>query len=209
MSSTPMDFKQQMAEARRKQILMGAAEVFAEKGFHQATTKEIAANADVSEGTIYNYFDNKRELLVAMLELIATQSLKTIIDGDLPKDPKEFITWVIRDRYQLAEKYGYLLAPILAEIFVDAELREAVYQQIAIPIAGHLEKYLQAQIEAGRVRQIDPVIVTRAFVGMLLINFALKLTSLDSRYEKISADSLIEQLASLFLEGILPDEAQD
>ena len=64
----PIDFKEQMAEARRRQILMGAAQVFAEKGFHKATTKQIAKAGGVSEGTIYNYFKNKRELLVAMID---------------------------------------------------------------------------------------------------------------------------------------------
>ena len=54
------DFKGQMIEARRTQILMGAAQVFAKKGFHKATTKEIAQAAGVAEGTIYNYFKNKR-----------------------------------------------------------------------------------------------------------------------------------------------------
>jgi hypothetical protein len=38
--------------------------VFTEKGYHKATTKEIARAASISEGTIYNYFNNKRELLV-------------------------------------------------------------------------------------------------------------------------------------------------
>ncbi len=40
--------------ARKEQILDAAAQVFAAKGFHRATTKEIAEAADVSEGTIYN-----------------------------------------------------------------------------------------------------------------------------------------------------------
>ena len=66
MFEDPVDFKEQMAEARRMQILMGASQVFAEKGYHQATTKEIAKAAGVSEGTIYNYFANKRELLVEL-----------------------------------------------------------------------------------------------------------------------------------------------
>lgn len=47
-----------MIEVRRTQILRGAAQVFSEKGFYQATTKETAQAADVSEGTIYNYFKN-------------------------------------------------------------------------------------------------------------------------------------------------------
>ena len=49
-------------QQRRTQILEAAAAVFAEKGFHKATTKEIARVAGISEGTIYNYFAQKRDL---------------------------------------------------------------------------------------------------------------------------------------------------
>ena len=54
--------KQQLVQARRNQILDAAARVFADKGYHRATTKRIARQAGVSEGTIYNYFDSKGDL---------------------------------------------------------------------------------------------------------------------------------------------------
>jgi hypothetical protein len=45
-----------------------ATRVFAEKGFRRATTREVARVAVVSEGTIYNYFEDKDALLVAILD---------------------------------------------------------------------------------------------------------------------------------------------
>ena len=48
---------------REARILDAAAAVFAQKGFHQATIRDIAELADVADGTIYNYFDNKLDLL--------------------------------------------------------------------------------------------------------------------------------------------------
>lgn len=206
MLNEPPAFKDQMIEARRTQILMGAAKVFAEKGYHKATTKEIAQSAGVAEGTIYNYFDNKRELLLAMIELLALQSLKGIITGQIPNDPKEFIITILRDRYQLVQQRGYLLAPILAEMFADAELREEVYRKIAMPIAAHLEQFIQTHIDSGLFRPVNPVITTRIFVGAIIVNFAMKLANLDPRYEQVSSDVLIEELASLFLGMLLKKE---
>jgi AcrR family transcriptional regulator len=142
MLNTKMDFKEQMAEARRTQILMGAAQVFSEKGFHKATTKEIAKAANVSEGTIYNYFDNKRELLLAMIDLIAMQSLRRIVMDEAPDDPRDLIMAVIRDRFQLAQDWGPLMTPVLAEIFNDVELRQTLYQQVVRPkltLAGFIK----------------------------------------------------------------------
>lgn len=203
MLTTPNDFKQQMVEARRTQILLGAAEVFAEKGFHKATTREIARRAGISEGTIYNYFDNKRELLLAMIELIGLRSLKEIISGDLPDNPQALFTTVVQDRYQLVQERGYLIAPIIAEIFADAELRQMVYQKIILPVSGYLERYIQTQIEAGRFRQVNPMIATRAFIGMVVVNFALMFAGLDARYDQISPETMVDQIVSLVLDGLV------
>lgn len=210
MFDPTVDFKEQMAEHRRAQILLGAAKVFAEKGYHKATTKEIAQTAGVAEGTIYNYFTNKRELLLAMIELIATQSFKSIITDHPPTDPKEFFTLLLRDRYHLAKQRGNLIAPIMAEIFTDAELREEVYRKIVMPITALLEQYIQTHINSGLFRPVNPMIVTRAFIGSIVINFAMKLANLDPRYEEVSPDALIEEMTSLFMAILLnPKQADD
>ncbi|MFN8455478.1 MAG: TetR/AcrR family transcriptional regulator [Anaerolineae bacterium] len=206
MLNEPLAFKDQMIEARRTQILMGAAKVFAEKGYHKATTKEIAQSAGVAEGTIYNYFGNKRELLLAMIELLALQSLKSIITNQPPADPKEFITTILRDRYQLVQQRGYLIVPIMAEMFADAELREEVYRKLLMPVAAYLEQYIQSHIDSGLFRPVNPMITTRAFIGAVIVNFAMKLANLDPRYEQVSSEALIEELASLFLGMLLNPE---
>ncbi|MCK5427972.1 MAG: helix-turn-helix transcriptional regulator, partial [Anaerolineales bacterium] len=48
--------KEAITKRRKRQIIAAAREVFSQKGFSEATTAEIAQQAGVSEGTIYNYF---------------------------------------------------------------------------------------------------------------------------------------------------------
>ena len=203
MLEPSIDFKEQLAEARRTQILMGAAQAFVEKGFHKATTKEIAKAAGVSEGTIYNYFDTKRELLVALIDTVITDSLKRIIFENPPKNPRELFKAIMRDRFQLAQEKGPAIIPVVAEVFSDVELRKLLYQRVLTPIAGYLEQYVQTHIDSGQFRQIDPLVVTRAMMGALVMTYAIKLTNLDPRYGNISEEVLFEQLASLFLDGLL------
>lgn len=202
MLNITIDFKEQIAEARRTQILMGAAQVFSKKGFHRATTKEIAEAADVSEGTIYNYFDNKRELLIAMMELLGMWSLEGIVRENPPDAPKEFLTALLHDLYQLLQERGEFAAPILAEIFTDTELREALFQQLVQPIAAYAEKFLETQAPSSSLRRKDPIIMAYALLGAILLNFMLKATNLDLRYSQISAEAMIEQTVSLFLDNL-------
>lgn len=48
--------------------MVAARAVFKEKGYADASTSEIAERAGVVEGTIYRYFENKRDLLIKVLE---------------------------------------------------------------------------------------------------------------------------------------------
>lgn len=60
-------------EQRRKQILEASIVPFKEKGFHQTTTREIARNADMSFGAIYEYIDRKEDILYLFYEALYDQ----------------------------------------------------------------------------------------------------------------------------------------
>ncbi len=55
-------------ERRMADIMSAAREVFREKGYEEALISDIAERADVVEGSIYRYFENKRDLLVKVIE---------------------------------------------------------------------------------------------------------------------------------------------
>ncbi|MGE5113726.1 MAG: TetR/AcrR family transcriptional regulator [Acidobacteriaceae bacterium] len=52
---------------KHQRILDAAVAVFAERGFHSSRVSDIAARADVADGTIYLYFKNKEEILMAAI----------------------------------------------------------------------------------------------------------------------------------------------
>ena len=74
----PKIVDEQMREATRTRILHEAASEFARLGFDQANINTIAEQAGIGKGTIYLYFENKREVFLAMLRHIAQSQLATI-----------------------------------------------------------------------------------------------------------------------------------
>src|SRR5579875_2611568 len=68
----------QAREATRQRIIREAASEFARLGFEQANINTIAEQAGIGKGTIYLYFENKRELFLAMLRQIAQAQLASI-----------------------------------------------------------------------------------------------------------------------------------
>lgn len=61
--------------AKRDSILEAALQVFAQKGFHESTISEIADKANVADATIYEYFDNKENLLYSIPAKKAKEAL--------------------------------------------------------------------------------------------------------------------------------------
>jgi len=53
---------------KRERIIAAAERIFAEKGYFETTVAEIARDAQVAEGTIYEYFASKKDLLYAVPE---------------------------------------------------------------------------------------------------------------------------------------------
>ena len=74
----PKIVDEQMREATRARIIQVAAREFARLGFDQANINVIAEQAGMGKGTIYLYFENKRDLFVAMLRSMASRQLATI-----------------------------------------------------------------------------------------------------------------------------------
>ena len=68
MSRTARKIVRLGREQRVADILRAARDVFCEKGYEAAAVSEIAARLGIVEGTIYKYFDSKRELLLKVLE---------------------------------------------------------------------------------------------------------------------------------------------
>jgi TetR/AcrR family transcriptional regulator, fatty acid metabolism regulator protein len=81
----PKIVDEQTREATRRRIMRVAASEFAHLGFDQANINIIAEQAGIGKGTIYLYFENKRDLFIEMLRSIAQAQL-TVIRAALAPD---------------------------------------------------------------------------------------------------------------------------
>lgn len=67
-----------LIELRREQIVSGALKLFKEKGFHKATTREIAKAAGFSIGTLYEYIRTKEDVLYLVCDSIYNKVMDKI-----------------------------------------------------------------------------------------------------------------------------------
>jgi AcrR family transcriptional regulator len=201
MSSTQDPIRQQLIEARRNQILDAAAAVFAEKGFHRATTKDIAGRAGIAEGTIYNYFDSKDDLLIGMMARLADlETLGDELTEALQGDVRDFFVAMFRRRIEHIAEGQEALQAILPEMMVNAELREHYYQRFVLRIAELLEQYVRTRIELGHIRPVDATLTTRVVQAMIFGLLVLRIFGDETVVARWEA--LPELLATIIFDGL-------
>ena len=68
-----------LIEKRREQMIRGAVKLFKEKGFHRATTREIAKAAGFSIGTLYEYIRTKEDVSISSVTVFITKCMTAFL----------------------------------------------------------------------------------------------------------------------------------
>ena len=68
MTASPDTIKAARTEWRRRQIVAAATRLLATRGFHEMSVSDLAVEADISVGTIYQYVDNKEGVLLLVIQ---------------------------------------------------------------------------------------------------------------------------------------------
>jgi AcrR family transcriptional regulator len=190
---------------RRTQIMEAAAHVFALKGFHQTTMKEIAQEAGVAEGTIYLYFENKEDLLVAVLTQptvsLFLEALGSVEESD---NDEAILTRTLRLGFELGQQYADYLRLFLSAIqMVGDEVRQEVYRRLDEQLGPVFQSYVRQRVADGAFRDLDPRIVSEALLGMWLVFIVTQEVLMAKHVAPVDFDAVTPVLVDLFLHGIV------
>jgi AcrR family transcriptional regulator len=205
MSTAKQDKKKSIAEMRKQQILDAALPIFSRKGFALTTTSEIAEAAGVAEGTIYNYFPNKRELFIAVIKnLIITMHLMELIEK-LPDNGTPFVFQdILQDRLKFAENesVSYIMG-LMSEIQRDPELKKLYAEQFIKPFFLKMEGAYNNMIASGKIRKMNPAIATRIIGGMIIGFIMIRTIEGDnSPLKNIPRDEIANEISNFVYKGI-------
>lgn len=115
-----------------ERILNAAIEVIGQKGYHEAKIKDISDVAGVAEGTIYNYFTNKKDLLVSIFK-VKLEDYTKLANSELEKtdNPIEKLKILINYHFRFMCEN-----PSLAQVFQvqlrknDPDIREKLKKDL-------------------------------------------------------------------------------
>jgi TetR/AcrR family transcriptional regulator, fatty acid metabolism regulator protein len=185
---------------RRDRIIESALEIFAKKGFQEATISEISKAAGVSDATVYEYFKSKEELLFVIPEEITENSIKET-EMVLPylrgAEPKlRAIVQGYVNTYENNPEYTNL---IMLHLRSNRNFLKTTAYEVIRKAAGFMLSCIKEGIDTGVFRKdTDPYLVRAMILGTIENLFTRK--HLHGKPENIVV--LIEPFMDLILDGI-------
>jgi AcrR family transcriptional regulator len=157
--------------AYREAIMEAAAELFGKVGFSDARMSDIAAQAGVSVGTLYNCFDSKDDVIEA-LRAHKIEALQAAL-GKVSRmpDPCKRLRSLIETAFTFVEQHGPLMARAMQSGLLDQEVatkrRNGTCDGASVLVELYRKAFAQAA-KAGQIRRdLDPAQLTVALDGIV------------------------------------------
>ena len=193
---------------RRLQILRLAERLFSQRGFRGTTTKEIAHAAGVSEAMVFRHFATKKELYSAILDHKAClhdtmDPVQVVADAIARKDDRavfEGLALDALDRHDCDPEFHRLL---LHSALEEHELAQMFWEKFVTRVYRILGTYIRQRQRDGAMIQIEPLVIVRAFVGMV-IHHSLNNNLWDRKRTllKISNQAAAREFTDILLRGV-------
>jgi AcrR family transcriptional regulator len=198
---TPKRLASQKYQQQKLAAVRAAASVFSEKGFHGASTRDIAERLGLKQGSLYYYFKSKQEALeeVCLYGLQSyVENMKAIAESDQPFAAKLFAV-VTNHLTSYRDKSEALKVFNDERLYLQKGKRKRL-KELGSSYRALLESIFDAGIAAGEVNEaIDPHFAAQSVIGI-----CNGLGELIFRDPDVDVFDLIRNCTDLLLHGTGP-----
>jgi AcrR family transcriptional regulator len=160
------------AEERKNEILDVAEELFAKKGYDNASTNDIIAKIGIARGTLYHHFGSKEEILDAIVDRMTGEGISQA--GSIVKDKSRSI--------------DERLTGVLASLRVKSSAGKEVMEQMHKPQNALLHQKMQERLISGVVPLIAQLIVEGNEGGIFETKYPKEAAEMIMIYGNIAFD---------------------
>jgi TetR/AcrR family transcriptional regulator, cholesterol catabolism regulator len=185
---------------REQQVRAAALRLFRDKGYHATSMRDIAAEVGINKGSLYSYIRSKEDLLIPFFERAMGLLLAEIeaISADETLTATERLKRAIKAHILNVTENLDILTVYLSEWRqLRADSLSTVRQQRERYAALFLT-IVQAGVNRGEFRAIDPRISTLGMIGMC--NYLFRWYRPDGR---LRPEQIADELTDMLLHGVL------
>lgn len=193
-------------KSKREAIIYSALELFERDGFHKTKVEEIAKRANVGKGTIYEYFDSKKDLFCQMIQYMLDRYIditKEVVEEDV--DPITKLHNLLKLQLELTKIHGSLGHMIQVQVIksgVGKDLKP-IFIEFRRNQINVIEEIIKEGIQAKLFKNVDSYMAALFFIGGSN-QFAFEQNCMaDCWYEQKDEIKLdVEEFINAFLAGL-------
>jgi AcrR family transcriptional regulator len=198
----------------RSRILDTAVDLVGRQGLAELSMDELAAAAGVSRATLYRLFPGKVALFAELVRTFSPfEPIAAVLDTKGDQPPAEVIPAVAHAMATAMDgRMGLLLQLLLAyyranpdSLDADRGTSEAAVQGQGMRTLPLLARYLAAQMAAGRLRRMDPVLAVQALVGPIVLHL-LSRPAASWPGPGMPLETVVDELVSVWLRAMATDD---
>ncbi len=185
--------------SKKDLIIEAAIRVFSQKGYHHTKMEEIAIEAGIGKGTIYEYFGSKLQLLQEIMVQSFSLYDRSMVAHEMKSlSMEDKIKMLLAGHFKFCQENKELTRILFWDTeIMDEELRDWACQKRAEK-EQHLQNFIEAGISRGEIRALDAKILTVMISGVLgAIWVPVVIEGWD-----IDADIVAEQVTDILMSGI-------
>jgi AcrR family transcriptional regulator len=185
----------------RERILREASRLFAKKGFHGTSTREIAEAVEIRQPSLFHHFPTKRDIMSELIdidhsEIAAVAEREAAAEGSAALRLYRYlvrdISFICRCAYDLTSVEGVIDDPLFAD---KLERRDALKRA--------RRSLIDEAIESGEFLEVDADLAEKAVVWILQGDIV------ETAGQRMpDADVIADQLAAFILRALLTDQDQ-
>lgn len=153
--------------ARREAIIDTSARVFARRGYHATGINELCAANGLGKGALYHYIGSKEELLAGIHDRVMDEVMqgadRVAAEGGTPS---EQLAMHGRELLDVIHRYPDHVWVFLHEFPALTGARADQFRERRREYERRVEAVLQAGVESGEFRELDPRLTALAWLGM-------------------------------------------
>lgn len=192
---------------KQQKIIETAIQMFAEKGYANTSTNEIAKSAGVAEGTIFRHYGTKDNLLLSVILPFLKEALpgmaENVFKEVLTEEThfEDFIKGLFKNRIEFVIENREIFQIIVKELLYSDSLRQEIAPFFAGSIVIRITQAIELFKERGEIKDLPTKTLLKmlmtTFGGFLVTNFVL-LPSQDT----MDIDQEAENLVRFVMDGI-------
>jgi len=187
---------------KKAMIREAATRVISRKGYFQTRPKDVAEEADISVGTIYNYFESKQEILVDIFSKEFSDRkdfYQELSERDLPLIDQ--IKKILKRHFSRLSNHKELMRVIIQERFKPGSKLGRKLNESYSEVIYYIEQLIEEALEKEQIRPCNPKIIAAALFGSVESTIASGIL-MDEKDEEEVFKLAPEELAEFFWNGL-------